>query len=390
MKKSAAVIALLAAGLGLAGALDAMPAFARKYQMSCKVCHSPFPKLKPYGEEFAANGFVLKDKEAPRYYADTGDEKVSLIRNIPIALRLEAFASINNAYSKSLDISTPYLIKLLSGGEIFRHVSYYFYFFFSERGKVAGLEDAFLWFNDVVGELDIVVGQFQVADPLFKGELRITYEPYGIYKAKPGLSGVDLTYDRGIMFNYGLKGGTDVTLEVVNGSGIGDSEANPGGRFDADKYKNIMGRISQDVGDMFRIGAFGYLGREQGPTGLVNDMWMAGVDATLHASRLELNLQYVERRDDNPSFLLGAAEVATRGAFAELIYLPRGDDSPWYGAGIFNWIESDQEDLKYTAATLHGGWMLRRNFRLVAEATYAFRSGSGKYPRFGIGLVTAF
>ena len=48
--------------------LDAMPAFARKYQMSCKTCHSPFPKLKPYGEEFAGNGFVLKDKEAPRYY----------------------------------------------------------------------------------------------------------------------------------------------------------------------------------------------------------------------------------------------------------------------------------------------------------------------------------
>ena len=40
-----------------------IPAFARKYNMSCKVCHSPFPKLKPYGEDFAGNGFVLKDKD---------------------------------------------------------------------------------------------------------------------------------------------------------------------------------------------------------------------------------------------------------------------------------------------------------------------------------------
>ena len=104
----------------------------------------------------------------------------------------------------------------------------------------------------------------------------------------------------------------------------------------------------------------------------------------------ELNLQVVERRDKNPSFLLGAPEVETRGGFAELIYLPRGDDSPWYGAGLFNWVDSDQEDLDYMAATLHGGFMLRRNIRLVAEATYAFKSVDGKHPRFGVGIVTAF
>jgi len=197
MKKTVLIFVLLFFILGAIDVLNAMPAFARKYQMSCKVCHSPFPKLKPYGEEFAANGFTLKDKEAPRYFADTGDEKVSLLRNLPFALRIEGFASLNNGNGKTLDLSTPYLIKLLSGGELFRNVSYYFYFFFSERGKVAGLEDAFLMFNEVIGELDIIVGQFQVSDPLFKGELRLSYEPYKIYKIKPGFSSIDLTYDRG-------------------------------------------------------------------------------------------------------------------------------------------------------------------------------------------------
>ncbi len=390
MKKVIWVFILLAFGLETADLLNAMPAFARKYQMSCKTCHSPFPRLKPYGEEFAGNGFVLKDKDSPRYTSDTGDDKLSLIRDLPIALRMEAFASVNNGNGKSLDISTPYLIKLLSGGELFRNVSYYFYFFFSERGKIAGLEDAFIMFNDLIGDLDVAVGQFAVSDPLFKGELRLTYENYRIYKSKPGLSGIDLTYDRGLMLTYGLKGGTDLALEIVNGSGIGDSEANPHGNFDADKYKNLLGRVSQSAGENLRFGVFGYLGKERGPNGLVNSLWMAGADATWTSSKLELNLQYVERRDDNPAFLLGAPEIATRGAFAELIYLPRGDDSPWYGAGIFNWVDSDQEDLMYTAATLHGGWLWRRNFRLVGEATYAFKSQDGKYPRFGIGIATAF
>ena len=390
MKKIVVVLVLLAVGLSAVGTLNAMPAFARKYQMSCKVCHSPFPKLKPYGEEFVGNGFVLKDKEAPRYYADTGDEKVSLIRNIPIALRVEGYASFNSGHGKTFDLSTPYLVKLLSGGELFRNVSYYFYFFFSERGKVAGLEDAFIMFNDVAGDLDVIVGQFQVSDPLFKGELRLTYENYRIYKSKPGLSGIDLTYDRGIMLTYGFKGGPDLTLEVVNGSGIGDSGANPGGRFDADKYKNVMGRVAQDIGERLRVGIFGYFGKEQVASGPVNDLWMAGADATWTTPKLELNLQYVQRHDKNPFFLSADLEYATRGGFAELIYLPRGDDSSWYGAGLFNWVDSDQDDLDYTAATLHGGWLLRRNFRLVAEATYAFRSSSGRYPRFGVGLVTAF
>jgi hypothetical protein len=390
MKKAAAVLVLLVLGLGVAGTLEAMPAFARKYQMSCKVCHAPFPRLKPYGEEFAANGFVLKDKEAPRYTADTGDAKLSLIRDLPIALRLEAFASLNSGNGRSLDLSTPYLIKLLSGGEIFRNVSYYFYFFFSERGKIAGLEDAFVMFNDLLGGLDVAVGQFSVSDPLFKGELRLTYENYRIYKARPGLSGIDLSYDRGVMLTYGLKGGTDLALEVVNGSGIGDSEANPGGRFDADKYKNVLGRVSQGIGERLRAGAFAYYGKEQGANGLVNRAWMAGADATWSSPNLELNLQYLERRDDNPSFLLGASEVATRGGFAELLWLPRGGEGDWYGAALFNWVDSDWDALDYTAATLHGGWVLRRNFRLVAEATYAFRSKEGEYPRFGVGLVTAF
>ncbi|MBI5808112.1 MAG: hypothetical protein HZA74_06885 [Ignavibacteriales bacterium] len=65
----------------------AIPAFARKYNMSCQTCHSPFPKLKPYGDEFAGNGFVLADKDAPRYFVETGDDQLSLIRDIPLAMR---------------------------------------------------------------------------------------------------------------------------------------------------------------------------------------------------------------------------------------------------------------------------------------------------------------
>ncbi len=384
-----AFAAVLLAAVSL-GSLEAMPAFARKYSMSCKTCHAPFPKLKPYGEEFAGNGFIIKDKDTPRDTIDTGDATLSLLRNVPIALRLEGFLAWNNANTRQADFLAPYLLKVLSGGSITKDIAYYFYFFLSERGEVAGIEDAFVMFNDLFGsDLDLYVGQFQISDPLFKREVRLPFEDYQIYRATPGDSRINLTYDRGLMMTYGFETGTDVTFEVLNGTGIG--EANIFRGFDDDPYKNVLLRVSQEIVPAFRLGAFGFLGKER-PEEIANSVWMAGGDATLSVKPFELNVQYVERRDTNPYFFVLEPEgkLATRGAFAELIYLPKGDDSRWYAAGLFNWVDSGQVDLRYTAATAHVGYLLRRNVRLTAEATYAFRGPYAEHLRVGTGLIFGF
>jgi len=369
--------------------LQAIPAFARKYQMTCKTCHSPFPKLKPYGNEFAANGFVIKDKDAPRYFVDTGDDFLSLLRDVPFALRLEGFFAYNNSDSKQWDFTSPYLLKFLSGGEITKNISYFFYFFFSEQGEVAGIEDAFVMFNDIFGsDLDFYIGQFQVSDPLFKREIRLTFENYQIYSTKVGESKVDLTYDRGVMLTYGFPSGTDFTIEVLNGTGIG--EANVFRNFDNDKYKNFVFRVSQDLGDYFRVGGLSYLGKEE-QEGIGNSLWMLGADATITAKPFELNLQYVERRDDNPFFIADFNELTkTRGGFGELIYLPKGDDSKWYLAGLYNWVNSQIDELDYSSVTVHYGRLLRRNIRATAELTYVFDSIYKDHARLAFGLVTAF
>ena len=382
----------------LANDIFAIPAFARKYNMTCKTCHSPFPKLKPYGDEFAGNGFVLKDQDAPRYFVETGDPELSLIRDLPLAMRLEGYVTYNQGNTQQSDFTTPVFIKLLSGGAISNSLSYYVYYILEngERGKI---EDAWLMFNNVAGsELDLSLGQFQVCDPLFKRELRLTKDDYYIYKVRPGASNVDLTYDRGIMLTYGFESGTDLALQVVNGSGIG--EGFMGGNFDDDKYKNFMGRISQDVGEHVRIGAMGYYGKEArefndvttGINSLENELYMFGGDATISIEPIELNVQYVERNDNDPFFhnsqeIGYPVDLKTRGAFAELIYLPKGDDSKWYAVGLFNWIESDFSELNYKTLSGHIGYVFRRNIRMVVEANYDFKQ---EYTKFGVGIITAF
>jgi hypothetical protein len=393
MKKRAfMVIGILVLLQAAAVELQAIPAFARKYQMTCKTCHAPFPKLKPYGDEFAANGFVIKDKDAPRYFVDTGDDFLSLLRDVPFALRLEGFFTYNNSDTKQWDFTSPYVLKLLSGGEITKNISYFFYFFFSEQGEVAGIEDAFVIFNNLFGsDLDFYIGQFQVSDPLFKRELRLTFENYQIYSTKVGESKVDLTYDRGVMLTYGFPSGTDFAIEVLNGTGIG--EPNPFRNFDDDKYKNLFFRVSQDLGDYFRAGGFSYFGKEV-QEGFANSLWMLGADATITAKPFELNFQYVERRDDNPYFavndIVPLKKVNTRGAFAEAIFLPKGDDSKWYMVGLYNWVNSDIDELDYSSATVHYGRLLRRNIRATAELTYVFDSIYKDHARLALGLITAF
>ena len=53
-----------------------IPAFARKYGVSCQLCHAPVPKLTPAGEKFAANGFEFEPGEEPRDTIATGDPKI--------------------------------------------------------------------------------------------------------------------------------------------------------------------------------------------------------------------------------------------------------------------------------------------------------------------------
>lgn len=381
----------------IANDLFAIPAFARKYNMSCKTCHSPFPALKPYGNEFAGNGFQLKDQDAPRYYVETGDPELSLVRDLPLALRLEGYVTYNESNLEKSDFHSPVVFKLLSGGTITKDIAYYVYYIL-ENGEPGKIEDTWLMFNNLFGsELDVTIGQFQISDPIFKRELRLTRDDYLIYKIKPGLSNVDLTYDRGIIIAYGFEYGTDLTIEVVNGNGIGEGAGNI---FDEDKYKNFFGRISQDAGENLRIGGLGYWGKEEkkspeGNFNETNEIWMLGGDATISFDPLELNVQYVERKDGNPYFFRNGGifyinplkDIKTRGAFAELIYRPEGDASKWYSAALFNWIESDFAELNLKLLGIHLGYVLRRNIRFVAEYSHNF---TDKFGKFAVGFVTAF
>jgi hypothetical protein len=377
---------------------EAIPAFARKYQLSCQVCHSPvMPRLKGFGDEFAGNGFRMTEYEAPRYFIPIGDDKLSLLRELPLAIRMDGFASYNFNDEGTADFSGPFVLKIMSGGELSDKLSYYFYFLFNERGSIAGIEDAFLMYHDLMNTgVNLYLGQFQASDPLFKGELRLTLEPYKIYGTKPGNSRADLKYDRGTIIEKDFKTGTTVIGEILNGNGI--EEAGEGYLFDHDKYKNYMLRINQSIGKSISVGVFGYTGKEilSDPGlffgGITNKIQMFGPDVAMDfGEKFMLNVQYLRRMDSHvyaPGGGVTYDDVITQGGFAEIIYSPKGDNSKWYFTGLMNWVDSNLGALDYTSATLHAGYLLRRNVRLVTEYTQVVVPDS--YGKVNVGFVSAF
>jgi hypothetical protein len=385
------------------GQADAIPAFARKYSVSCNLCHAPAPRLNAFGEQFAANGFEFVPGEEPRDTVATGDDMLRLLQRIDVAMRLDAYASLARAWGRDragVDLQTPYNFKLLSGGVIAHRISWYMYFFLSERGDVTGLEDAYIQFTDLAGSgVDVIAGQFQVSDPLFKRELRLPYEDYHAYRVRVGDARADLTYDRGLMLSTSPWEGGDLVFMVVNGQGLRPAGADR--LYDRDHLPSLAARYSQELGPV-RLGAFGYRGLE-GAAGRRDRIVMWGPDATIAGpGGTELNLQYVRREDSNPLLAAEAAPPHVDAGFAELIIGPAGRDSRLYFAALYNVVRANRPLLslrigeqadgtgfmqRYQTLAAGAHYLLHRNVRVMGEAGWDMELDR---PRLTTGMTLAW
>lgn len=377
---------------------DAIPAFARRYKLSCTTCHAPFPRLTAFGEDFAGNGFDLPEQNKARDYISAGDDLLALNRAFPVAVRFDAFSIYSDEESGRGDFQTPWSVKLLSGGSVAKNIGYYFYFYLTEGGDLAGIEDAYLHFNDIAGStLDIMVGQFQVSDPLMKRELRLTYEDYEIYRTRVGLSRINLTYDRGFMLPFSIESTkTDLFLIAVNGNGL--EEAGESRTYDNDGFKSYAGRILQGIGQVADIGVFGYWGQEKitaaegDPAvveGTTNEVTYVGPDLWLYLGPVQVTVQYMWRQDTDPDFDTVQNDVETDGWIGQLTWAISGRDlSRHWLTLLYNQVDSCCEQVgKYQTMTGGYTYVLWRNVRLTAEYT---RDLEFDINRVSLGAVTAF
>lgn len=387
-------LAVLASLLLVPAPASAIPVFARRYRVSCMLCHNPVPALTAFGEQFAGNGFRMTPGEPPRDTIATGDPELWLPDDLPLAIRLDAYAQAFSGGRAATDFQGPYTMKILGSGAISRKLSWYVYALLLERGEYGGVEDAYVQVNDIGGKpVDLMLGQFQVSDPLFKRELRLMFEDYAVYRARVGDEPMNLTYDRGAMAVADAAGFT-LTAMVTNGNGIGAAQDDR--RFDNGAGKLFAFRASRDIVPALRLGGFALTSRHS-DAGFTNQATVLGADATLSQGPVEVNLQYLRREDDDPFFDGGLDEaVVSEGGFAEVLVRPAS--SRWHLFGLYNLVTAELPVLdvrlggpagidRYESLTAGIGYLARRNFKVTAEAT---RDLEQKATRWSAGFVTAF
>lgn len=341
-------------------AASAMPAFAREYGVSCTTCHSAYPRLNSFGEQFQAD-MNYRLPNWPDHTVQTGDDMLRLPEKVPLALRMQAY--IQGRDSEALDVVTgvpvadsgvdfqaPYLIKLLSSAPLSDHISYYFYAIFAEKGGNGEVivEDAWFSHDDIFGTgISGMLGQFQLSDLMFPRETRMTFQDFMVYR----MAGV--TYDRGIVFGKDL-GPLDLALGFSNGNGIEQNYTinspgfkRPDHMFDNNTGKSVFGRVGTTLGGL-DFGLFGLSGTQRnatGPAGMDSgdrktDKISVGLDlsGTL-GTQWHLFGQIMWNRWDD--FLDPGVEYDWRGGFAGVDYI---HSDKWVFSALVNYTDAGDFD----------------------------------------------
>lgn len=383
------IVALLLAVL--AESASAIPVFARQYGMSCAACHTAFPRLNAFGEQFADSNFRLGN------WRDTGadlkDDLLVLPEYPPLSIRAQGFVQARDAENIDVltgertqadtDFQSPYLVKLLSSAPLSEHISFYFYGIFAEKGGNGEtiIEDAWFSHDDLFGSgVGMQLGQFQVSDLMFPREQRLTFQDYVPYR----MAGI--TYERGVILSRGA-GPLDLAVGLVNGNGINDSVdanspgfARPDNSFDNDNGKNAFGRIGTSLGPV-SVGLFGLSGeqsRAQGAAGLDDgppgsDKEVYGIDFSgrIGASTYWF-AQYLWNRWDD--FLVAAPGQSFdwEGGFVGVDYQL---DERWVLSGLYNYADAGDfantdtvfEGIEMNSLTLAASYYFMRNVKGILE-----------------------
>jgi hypothetical protein len=133
---------------------------------------------------------------------------------------------------------------------------------------------------------------------------------------------------------------------------------------------------------------FGYYNEERNDVRTPNEVYYAGADATIGGEKWELNVQYLRREDSNAFFVApDSSDTTTDGGFAEIVFVPGGDQTRWAFVGLYNQIDSGGTEYDTKRATLSVSHLPARNLRFLIEYTYDIdREKSGGT----LGLMAAF
>ena len=156
-------------------AADAVPAFARKYDVSCNACHTRHPRLNSFGQRFLENGYQMPGTEdggsvekslfgGPLNGATLGEIGNYFAVRVRGDIQQASFREETEA-TDDVDIIMPNVVNLFFAGTATKNISFFLEGeYATQEGHGGGLifERAFLVFSNLGGQqiANIKVGEF--------------------------------------------------------------------------------------------------------------------------------------------------------------------------------------------------------------------------------------
>lgn len=417
--------------------LFSVPQFSKKYEISCSSCHTIAPDLNTTGEKFLKYGYKFNENKDFKRKIDTGDSFLYLLDQVPLSFLINLYTvalekeEINYNTGKieikeTLDFQYPYAFKLISGGILYKNISYYVSFL-NQRDISSSIYDAFILLNlSKKFPLSLKFGQFQVSDQLFKSNLRLEENFYEIYLSIPSYSYsyTNLYYDKGIQFIFSKNNWEGIfgvyngysRFQLIPGQILYADDFNYGSDdlvYDNDLSKNYSFRLKKSSSN-FDFGLFYMIGRNNwklyfcdhqcGYKNFKNRLSYSGVDFSIKIKeKFKINFQYLNRRDDNlfiyPLYNPEFFESELNGGFLEILYFPKGFDGKAVFSLLYNKGNSDlpefsfgnktQEyyELDFSNLSFCLNYLLSRNVKILGELKRDFTKEKNK---FTLGFIAYF
>ncbi len=224
-------------------AADAIPAFARRYQLPCHFCHDGYPQLSVLGEQFKERGCRLDDDVT---------EVSDWLRSVPVSLR----ATLRQTFEEKGDSQTRGLFRLVSAGNLGSRVSYWIddnYVIESEDSTRVGLDNAFLRVELAPDEIYVRGGRIELDLPFTQTRTPQLFR-YEIYFANTGLETDNIgVHHDGLELGGFIDDATRWSISVVDANESEEQTELLGsaGTFDANVFGRLMRRFGEGRAGMY-------------------------------------------------------------------------------------------------------------------------------------------
>lgn len=359
---------------------EAIPAFGRRHEMSCNVCHSfAYPKLNAFGRRFKENGYQLppgaEDSVRARRQVEPGTaiEKLAIFKELPVSVRIQnKILAAHNADDEGLsdvEFDFPSNASLIGGGSLYKDVAAFFSWSFAPDSDLhyMFLSAHNLWSEQLgEGSLNARIGKFLLQDWNNPHHRHLTALGRRITSVQVGQNPFTLeSHQEGLQIwgrpNYGPF---FYEAAVVGGA----SNHATGG--DLDNFKDFYGRGTWQFNQRHTLGLGGYVGKteiESDVSGVQrrfeDNIGIGQADLELDLGRLLFYFQGLYGRHSDPN---GDGEaVAYWGGHGMAHYAIRRD---LLGIMHFDFVESDDDpSLEETWGTINLTYLYLTNFKLGLE-----------------------